>query len=154
MFLDRASWNGATLHYVGPVFSTQRAYLPLFAWWVGGLAEQGRPFAVVAEVESALVQRDIQSLLPGWIYPRAEERCVRAELGALAVAAQASFPHVQNVDLATLTTPVVEPVGRHRRHSSSRYQLLFLPCFGQWFDADRLRKDLARGSADSRTSAA
>ncbi|MGC4093781.1 MAG: hypothetical protein QM756_38940 [Polyangiaceae bacterium] len=142
MLTDSAARRGVAVHYVGPVFSARRSYLNLFVHWVTELTLASAPFCVVAEVETRRVERDMASLLPAWIYPRPAVT-TPSELYALAQALPALFEHVHGVDRETLTSQVVEPLtpspGR------TRYQMLMLPCFGDFFAPERLRQELTDG---------
>jgi hypothetical protein len=145
MLTDRAVWGEVEVHYVGPVFSMQRAYLSLFARWVDELATAGAPFCIVAEIESDLVARDMTRLLSHLVYPRAGVVTPPVVRDA-ASATSSLFSHVRGFDPATLTTEIVDPFpSRSRRARSSRYQLLLLPCFGAHYAPQTLREELAHG---------
>ena len=153
MLTDRADWQGVELNYVGPVFSNRRAYLPLFTDFLLRLCESERPFVVAAELESPLVCRDMRRLLPRWIYPRHATSEVVEPLRAAAVATAQAFSHIEDLDLASFTTKRSQGLGHGLLDlSASRYQLLLLPCFGPWFSAHELRKDLQHESHPGRTN--
>jgi hypothetical protein len=153
MLTDRADWQGVELHYIGPVFSTRRAYLPLFKEFVLRLCETERPFVVAAEVESPLVCRDMRRLLPRWVYPRHADGAAPAPLQAAATAAAQAFSHIEDLDLASFTTRRTQGLGHGLPDlNASRYQLLLLPCFGACFLPHELRKDLQHESHRERTS--
>jgi hypothetical protein len=153
MLTDRADWQGVELHYVGPVFSTRRAYLPLFKEFVLQRCEAERPFLVAAEVESPLVCRDMRRLLPRWIYPRRATDAVPEALRAAATATAQAFSHIEDFDLESFTTRRTQGLGLGLPDlDASRYQLLLLPCFGACFSAHELRKDLQHESQRGRTS--
>lgn len=158
MLSDRAAWNGVELCYIGPVFSRRRAYLPLFSDFVLRLCDARTPFIVCAEVESALVRRDMRRLLPRWIQPKAPSGAVSQSLRAAATAFAAAFPHIEDLELEGLTSRRREAFGFGRTQpASARYQLLLLPCFGDCFFPRELRKDLTHdesGKHDDRDHAA
>ena len=143
MLTDRAEWQGVELHYVGPVFSARRAYLPLFKNLILQLCETDKPFVLAAEVESPLVVRDMRRLFPRWIYPRCATSAVPEALRAAAAATAQAFSHIEDLDLETFTSKRSNGLGQGLPDvDASRYQLLLLPCFGQRFSPHELRKDV------------
>jgi hypothetical protein len=151
MLTDHADWHGVELHYVGPVFSTRRAYLPLFKAFVLRLCDSERPFVVSAEVESPLVCRDMRRLLPRWIYPQRAAGTVPEPLRAAASASAQAFSHIEGLDLESFTTKRTHGLGHGLPNlDASRYQLLLLPCFGACFAPHELRKDLHHESPRER----
>jgi hypothetical protein len=98
--------DGAHFVYLGPLFSRRGAYFPLFAWYVGRLAESApdRPLYLAAEVQSPEVLLAFHALFPHSAFPRVEDGGAPADAREAAEALAARLDHLGALEPGTLAT--------------------------------------------------
>lgn len=92
--------------YIGPLFSRRGAYLPLFTWYAGQLAERaaGRRLFLAAEVQNPEVLLAFHILFSESVYPRIEGGPLPDDIRDAVATFAAQLSHIGAVDPVRLTT--------------------------------------------------
>lgn len=109
--------DGERYVYLGPLFSTAGACIPLFTSFFESLADDKRPFHLLAEVQSPRVALVLKRLFLRTSFPRIRRAALPARVTAIASRFASALPHVGPFDDA-LTVHSAETLQR----SASGYE--------------------------------
>jgi hypothetical protein len=130
------------LLYIGPAFSRGGAYIALFASVLGERLRRGEEFCVAMELESEACRQALARLLPSTSHPRPGEPPTPS-LRALARAFADHFEHIRDLDEATLSTGMSQPISGEE--VPARYSLALVPCTGIYERRRTLARELEQG---------
>lgn len=126
---DQRSSDDVILTYLGPVFSTEGAYIHVFAAIVRAHAESNVAFCIGMELESDASERALRRIMPCSAYPNDLHKTVPTFVRGLARRFEQSFDHIVGLDAEHLWTWMSEPMTPTSARRS-RYQMALVPCLG------------------------
>jgi hypothetical protein len=116
--VDELQEGDGRFHYLGPVISSRRAFLPLLRAVLEDALDRTPPGQVLwlaGELQNPRVLAGVETLFPTLAWPRWRDGHVSAEARAAAALFARRLGHIHDLDLATLRTRTGESLFRSER---------------------------------------